>query len=205
MIDANQASHECVTTKGVKLHSIEWLRLEHGLDDPFIEPFGRRPPTTTINNGRDIDFIYTWGVQTDRITTLAVNNPANSDHLGVCIDINTETLFQCKYDKLSSCPRRKLTLNNVKAKIHYIYYMTKQWKEQKFFQRAHLLYAAMMNGTFNITHFTALKDLDKQIMHTLLTGEDQCAKMTRIGAHGHPNYVWLDYTFHIGRKNSKCH
>lgn len=54
--------------------------------------------------------------------------------------------------------------------------MTKQWKEQKFFQRAQLLYAAMINGTFNITHFMALQELDKQIMHTLLTGEDHCAK-----------------------------
>jgi hypothetical protein len=176
MIDANQASIECVNSKGIKPHSIEWLRVEHGLDDPFIEPFGGRPPTTTINNGRDIDFVFTWGVQTDSVTTLAVNTPASSDHLGICIDINTETLFQCKYDKLSSCPRRKLTLNNVKTKLNYISYITKQWTEQKFFQRAQLLYAAMIDGNFTATHFIALQELDKQITHTLLTGEYKCAK-----------------------------
>ncbi len=55
MIDANQASIECVNSKGIEPHSIEWLRVEHGLDDQLIEHFGRRPPTTTINNGRDID------------------------------------------------------------------------------------------------------------------------------------------------------
>jgi hypothetical protein len=176
MIDANQASNECVTTKGVKQHSIEWLRQEHGLDDPFTEHFGRRPPTTTINNGRDIDFVFTWGIHTERITTLAVNVPANSDHMGICIDINTEALFNCKYDKLSSTPRRKLTMNNVKAKIKYISYITKHWQEQQYFMRAQRLYKAMIDGTFNSTNFKELQELDKQITHTLLKGEEQCAK-----------------------------
>ncbi len=137
MIDANQVSHECFTAKGIKQHIIEWLRLEHGLDDPFTEHFGCRPPTTIINNGRDIDFIYTWGIHTERITTLAINVPANSDHLGICIDINTEALFNCRYDKLSSTPRRKLTMNNVKAKIKYIF--TKQWQKQQYYMRAQRL------------------------------------------------------------------
>jgi hypothetical protein len=176
MVDANQASHECITSKGVKKYSIEWLRLEHGMDDPFTYHFGKRPPTTTINNGRDIDFIYTWGLQTEHVSTLAVNTPANSDHLGICIDINIESIFECRYDKLSSNPRRKLTLKNVKAKIRYISYITEQWKEQNYFQRAQLLYAAMVDGTFNFTHYVALQELDKQITKTLLTGENQCAK-----------------------------
>lgn len=176
MVDANQTHQECYTNKGIKPHSIEWLRIEHGLDDPFVTHFGQRPPTTTINNNRDIDYIYTWGVQIDRISTMAVNIPANSDHLGICADINIASLFGGTYGALSSLPRRKLTLKNVRAKLNYISYITKQWKERHYFMRAQTLYDAMINGTFNTTHYAALQILDKEITQTLLKGEEQCAK-----------------------------
>ena len=131
------------------------------MDDPFTHHFGTRPSTTTINNGRDIDFVYTWGVQTQHVRTLSVNVPANSDHLGICIDINIASLFECKYDKLSDNPRRKLTIKNVKAKIKYITYITKQWKKKKYFERAQQLYTEMLEGTFINRHYAELQDLDK--------------------------------------------
>jgi hypothetical protein len=176
MIDANQTSKECFSSKGIKTHSIEWLRIEHGMDDPFIDHFGRRPLTTTINNNRDIDYVYTWGIQINRITTLAINVPANSDHLGICIDIDIEALFGGKYSELTSNPRRKLTLNNVKAKLKYISYITKEWNKHNYFQRAQTLYAAARDGTFHVTHHAALQILDKQVTSTLIKGEDLCAK-----------------------------
>jgi hypothetical protein len=35
-IDANQTPEECRHSQGVRNHTIEWLRIEHDLDDPFI-------------------------------------------------------------------------------------------------------------------------------------------------------------------------
>jgi hypothetical protein len=106
MIDANQATHKCYPNKGIKLHSIERLCLEHGLDDPFTEHFRKRPPTTMINKNHDIDYVFTWGLTFDCITTLSVNIPANSDHLGICIDINIEHHFGGSHSHLSSIPHR---------------------------------------------------------------------------------------------------
>jgi hypothetical protein len=179
MVDANQSHQECFTNKGVKIHSIEWLRIEHGLEDPFVSHFGKRPPTTTINNNRDIDYIYTWGVQIERITTLSVNHPANSDHLGICADINIASILGGTYATLSPIPRRKLTLRNIRAKLNYISYITKQWNLQNYYMRAYELHEAMTKGTFNSTHCAALQLLDKQITQTLLDGEEHCAKQDR--------------------------
>ncbi len=35
-VDADQTPLECSTSNRIKQHSIEWLRMEHSLDDPFI-------------------------------------------------------------------------------------------------------------------------------------------------------------------------
>jgi hypothetical protein len=68
-------------------------------------------------------------------------------------------------------------MNNVKAKIKYISYITKQWQKQHYFMRAQRLHnMALINGTFDSSDFKELQELDKQITHTLLTGEEQCAK-----------------------------
>jgi hypothetical protein len=112
--------------KRVKTHSIEWLCIEHRLDDPFTVHFGQQPQTTTINDNHDIDYTYTWGIQIDRISTLAVSCPTNSDCLSICPDINIASLFGGSYGTLSYSPHRKLTLKNVGAKLNYISFITKQ-------------------------------------------------------------------------------
>jgi hypothetical protein len=176
MIDANQASKEFISKHGTKLHSIEWLRLEHGLDDPFIDHFGKCPSMTTVHKNRDIDYIYSWGVSIDHISTLGINQPAISDHIGISIDINIEKLFECTYSILSTQPRRKLTFKNVKAKLNYISYIVEKWKLQDYYSRAQKLHQAVSGGTFNETTVKDLQQLDKEITHTLITGEDLCAK-----------------------------
>jgi hypothetical protein len=40
MIDTNQSLAKCYNSKGVKPFSIEWLRLQKGMDDPFIQLVG---------------------------------------------------------------------------------------------------------------------------------------------------------------------
>jgi hypothetical protein len=104
-----------------------------------------------------------------------VNNPANSDHLGISLDINIEQLFGGTYSTLSTQPRRKLTLKNIQAKLNYISYITNQWKLHNYYVRAQKLHQAMLDGKFNASNLTELQQLDKEVTQTLLTGEDQCA------------------------------
>jgi hypothetical protein len=54
-IDANQTPLECRNTNGLKPYTIEWLRLEHGLDDAFLLLHGTRPDSTTTTPKCDID------------------------------------------------------------------------------------------------------------------------------------------------------
>jgi hypothetical protein len=145
------------------------------LDDPFVELYGARPPTTTINPNSDIDYVYTWGVNITRISTLDVNTPADSDHLGICLDIDLTELFGGKYGTLAPPSRRLLTLSNVKAKTAYTAYINTQWNEKNFYDRAIDLYNAAKNGQFSIIHSIQLQLLDEAITQTLLKGEEKCA------------------------------
>jgi hypothetical protein len=83
MIDANQSLADCITSRGIKPFSIEGLRVERGMDDPFIQLFGSRPNSTTQTPNRNIDFILTYGINIVNISTLVPNFPAHSDHLGM--------------------------------------------------------------------------------------------------------------------------
>lgn len=106
-IDANQTPSECKTLSGIKPYSIEWLCIEYGMGDPFIELCSTRPPSTTIHPNRDIDFVLTHGIIPTGITTLQTNIPSKSDHIGICIDINIEETFGGKYSSLGTRSNRE--------------------------------------------------------------------------------------------------
>jgi hypothetical protein len=176
LLDANQTPRECHTSQNIKKHSIEWLKMEHGLDDPFIELCGQRPPTTTLHPGRDIDYILTWGINATGITTLEVNTPAQSDHYGICIDIDISRLFQGKYGELSLTPARQLTTKNVRAKNSYIQYIKEQWATHKLYTKAQDLYNNAGHITRTKESAKHLQNIDEQVSTTLLNGEYQCSK-----------------------------
>jgi hypothetical protein len=93
MLDANQSLADCFSGKRVKPYSIEWLRLQCGLDDLFIQLVSSRPNSTTLTPNHDIDYILTHGIQISNISTLEPNTPAHSDHLGIVFDINMADFF----------------------------------------------------------------------------------------------------------------
>jgi hypothetical protein len=123
MIDANQTINECKTKNSIITHSIEWLRIEYDLTDPFVDIMGKRPDSTTLTSGRDIDYILTHNIEAKHITTLGMHMPAISDHQGIGIDIDISTLFNGSYSMLERPIPRTLTLNNVKAKRSFIKYV----------------------------------------------------------------------------------
>jgi len=104
MLDANQTVSECY--KGNKLipYSIEWVRLQRGMDDPFIKLLNARPNSTTVTPNRDIDHILTFGIDIINVLTLRQNTPCVSDHLCILFDIDVQTFFSSSYSDISHNP-----------------------------------------------------------------------------------------------------
>jgi hypothetical protein len=149
---------------------MEWILLLHG----------KRPDTTTTTPHRDIDYIFTYGFQSQNITILPVDYPTKSDHQGICLDISTEELFNAQYNKLSNQPPRKLTLNNSQAKQSYKKYVLQQLEEHKIWEHLLTVYNKAITPQFMDENETTLTKLDAQITEILLYGERQCAKDSKL-------------------------
>ncbi len=103
MLDANQTHWECFVNGSVCPHSMEWLRLRQGMEGPFITLTGHPPISTTQTPEWDIDFVLTYGITPDSISTIPLNNPATSDHIGIILDINLATHFDSKFSEIMQC------------------------------------------------------------------------------------------------------
>jgi hypothetical protein len=123
MLDANQSHGECFAGGKLKPFSIEWLRIQHGMTDPFVNILGSRPNSTTLTPNRDIDFIYTFGISITNISTLSLNTPALSDHIGIAFDIDLESFFSSKYSSIADASPQMLSAGNKKTVDTYIDYM----------------------------------------------------------------------------------
>lgn len=178
-LDANQTSTSCYSKGTAKHHTIEWLRLETGLDDPFIQIHGHRPTTTTIHPNRDIDYVLTWQVPIQYISLLPLNIPASSDHFGICLDIDIATLFETSYSELTQPSRRLLTSANIRARDNYINKVKQDWAANKIHERTLELYDAISEN--EITHKTLeqLTEIDEEITNILLSAESACTTKHR--------------------------
>jgi hypothetical protein len=136
MLDANQSPSDCYTGKIIKPFSIEWLRIERGLDDPFLMLIGSLPNSTTTTPQRDIDYVLTHGIQAKSISTLQINNPAQSDHLGIVIDFDLETLFSSRFSTIQETVPRLLNAGNKSSVDAYIKYVCAQCADHKLLERA---------------------------------------------------------------------
>jgi len=105
MLDANQTLSECFKAGKLIPYTIEWLRIERGMDDPFRDLFGTCPNSMTQTPNRDIDFILTYGIQVSKISTLGINHPAQSDHLGIILDLDMYSFFSSKFSDLTQEPQ----------------------------------------------------------------------------------------------------
>jgi len=141
MLDANQSYEECFAHGKLKPYSIEWLCLQHGMTDPFVSITGSRPNSTTLTPNRDIDFIYTFGISITNISTLSINTPALSDHLGIAFDIDLESFFSSKCTSITDASPRVLSAGNKKTVDRYIDYATKQIRDHKLPESIESLYS----------------------------------------------------------------
>jgi len=177
MLDANQTSQECYINNTIRPFSIEWLRLCRGMDDPFVQLTGKRPNSTTQTPGRDIDYIYTFGINIRSISTLSINIPAISDHLGIICDIDLATHFSSQYSQTLDSVPRMLSSGNKKSVDLYISYVSKNIKDHNILKHARDLFDTLLDPSIPPPHFsTTLNKLDCQFTEILLAGEQQCMK-----------------------------
>lgn len=173
--------------------------MQTGMTDPFITINGGRPPTTTIHDKRDIDYILTWQVPVININTLPHQSIAMSDHLAIMMDIDIQSLFGRKYSALSQPMWRQLTLKNISSKKKYINYITKEWDNNKLFEKADDLYnTALLNPTQ--INQEDIMTLDNKITNVLLSGEQLCSKPSKNRNPWSPELVLLARTYTYWRQ-----
>jgi len=179
LLDANQTYASCYTQTGLKPFSIEWLHINTGMDDPFINLFGSRPSTTTIIPNHDLGWVLSWGIQLSSLSVLPINNPATSDHLGISIDIDIKKLFGSSNGCFSQPTQQKLTSKNIQARTKYIAYINDQWKNGKFLDRARNLLDKVIQDGHDTSSGKELQKLDHEITEAMPKGELQCSKTKR--------------------------
>jgi hypothetical protein len=174
-IDANQTPAECFSKSTLKPFSIEWLRQEHAMSDPFSDIFSKRPSTTTVTPNRDIDYIFTHNVPVSGISLLNPDLPAPSDHFGIIININIAQLFDSTYSELADTTKRRLTVDNVQAKSKFSTYVTNQFTDYTYWERSEELILKAVQGAYTDADETLLEELDLEITTAFQNGDAQCA------------------------------
>jgi hypothetical protein len=151
------------------------------MTDPFVDILGSRPNSTTLTPNRDIDFIYTFGISFMNISTLSINTPALSDHLGIPFDIDLESFFSLKYSSMADASPRMLSAGNNKTVDTYIDYVTKQIHDHKLTERIESLQSLFSNPhDFADDHTKKLNLIDTQLTEIMLAGKRVCSKNWKI-------------------------
>jgi len=147
------------------------------MDDPFVALTGHRPNSTTQTPRRDIDYVLTFGIAAESISTILINNPATSDHLGIILDINLAAHFSSAFSEIHSMPSHSLTSGNKSSVDAYLSYVHKQIDIHNISDRVDKLFTItqgpLLNSTEVIRH---LNMIDTHLTKILLAGEKQCSK-----------------------------
>lgn len=128
---------DCHNVSGHKCHSIEWLCMEHRLDNPLKTLHGKLSNSTATPH-RNIDYILSHGVHSQNITPLPIDLPTKSDHRGIFLDIDAkDSLIQNKWSILHARPQINLDQH---AKKYYIKYILQQLEDHKIWERINFLH-----------------------------------------------------------------
>ena len=119
------------------------------------------------------------GIAIQRDTLLRANTPAQSDHLGIVVDLDLKYLFTNACSPLISTSPRKLTSDNSTAVKKYIAFIQKQFQAHKIVERRQRLRTACDLNEFTEEHRQQLFALDKQVTEILLGAESRCSNKCR--------------------------
>jgi len=175
------------------------------MSDPFIELFGARPNSTTQNPNTDIDYILTYGIQISGILTLGLICPAQSDHMGILLDIDLSSFFSSSFSDLSTHHPRSLALGNKQLVDYYLKYVSDKFNDHKILQRVELLYTIIRDNPSMISKedIENLNSIDNQITEIMLAGEKKGARK-KIQRFGLLSKNKLLEHMHITNKNLQC-
>jgi hypothetical protein len=206
MFDANQTVDDCYSGSKLKPFTIEWLRLQRALEDPFIKLMGSRPNSTTQTPNRPIDFILTFGITPESISTLPLNIPAQLDHIGMIFDLNMEQFFNSSFSEVMDTPSRILSIGNKKSVDTYIKFVSEQIENHNLLSKIEEIYSAIDLSPSSLTaaHVSLLNNIDDQLTNIMLAGERLCTKRTQQRQFWSPEQRRIARTFHIGGKNPLC-
>jgi hypothetical protein len=131
----------------------------------------------TQTPNRDIDFGLTYGVNLSAISTLGINNPASSDHLGICFDIDMEAFFHGSCSDVFTNKPRGLSSGHSPSVFAYIQYVEKQITRPRLWKRTMELYdiASIPPKDFTADHIHQLNAIDSQLTGILLASEHSCS------------------------------
>jgi hypothetical protein len=170
---------------------------------PFFALTGHRPNSTTQIPGRDIDYVLTSGITIDSISTIPINTPAKSDHLGIILDINLAGHFNSTFSEIHSMPPRSLTSGNKSSVDAYLSYVHKQIDIHNISDRVDKLFTITQGSLFDCTEVTRqLNTIDMQLTEILLAGEKQCSKINICIKTGNLNHNSSQGPFHIGSRRN---
>ncbi len=121
---------------------------------------------------RDIDYVLTYGIRVVNISTIWLNYPVTSDHLGIIFDLDIESYFKSSYLDIAPNPPRSLTSVNGKSNV------TKQIHLHKLVDRIDILLQKATNASLSFMESDArdLNDIDTQLTETMLSSERLCAR-----------------------------
>jgi len=178
MLDANQSLLECHKGKTIKPYSIEWLRVQWGMEDPFIKLKNSRPNTTTIIPNRDIDYVLSYGIDVLNISMLHQNIPCFSDHLGIVLDIDLNKYFSSTFSDIFTVSPRLLTSGNLKSVRLYIKSVTKQVEHHKLEDKVNSLVEKIIQQpeAFTFEDAENLNKIDSQLTEIMLSAERWCSQ-----------------------------
>jgi hypothetical protein len=90
------------------------------MSGPFRDLFGSRPNSTTHTPNQDIVLVLMHGIKVSGISMLGINYPAQSDHLGIVVDLDMESFFSSIFSDLATRSPRNLTSGNKKSGESYL-------------------------------------------------------------------------------------
>jgi len=165
MLDANQSLQDCYSGNSIKPYSIEWLRVQRGLVDPFISLAGSRPSSTTLTPQRDINFILTFGISATSISTVEMSQPPHSDHLGIILDLLSILFFSASHSAIAEPVPRMLSASKKTYVDAYIKYVEDQCTAHKLSEWLDALHPISLHAPhdFSATHIAQLNIINRQM------------------------------------------
>jgi predicted GTPase len=115
-------------------------------------------------------------VHISNISTIGINDPCISDHIGIIFDVDLASHFQSQYSDIAQPPHHILTSENKRSVDNHILHVNKQIECHKLWERVKELYDLAIQDppSFSTEHSHMLNTIDKQLTKILHSADRSC-------------------------------